>query len=85
MHDEEMACTELEEMTGRSKLSQQDFRPSSSTSFPNPSNFLKLLFGGGGIYIAFLHYGSLQEGVFEYKSADGTAFQEAWFLQALGG
>mmetsp|Transcript_11256 Transcript_11256/g.32373 ORF Transcript_11256/g.32373 Transcript_11256/m.32373 type:complete len:377 (+) Transcript_11256:78-1208(+) len=44
---------------------------------------MKLLFGAGGIYAAFLYYGSLQEDVFRYESADGKRFQDAWFLQAL--
>jgi UDP-galactose transporter B1 len=45
---------------------------------------LKLLIGAGGIYGAFLYYGTLQEDVFHYKAADGTKFKSAWFLQALG-
>ena len=44
---------------------------------------LKLLIGAGGIYAAFLYYGSLQEDVFRYVAADGTKFQQAWFLQVL--
>jgi UDP-galactose transporter B1 len=43
----------------------------------------KLLIGAGGIYGAFLYYGSLQEDVFRYVAADGTAFKQAWFLQVL--
>lgn len=45
---------------------------------------LKLIIGAGGIYSAFLYYGTLQEDVFHYKSLDGSKFKEAWFLQALG-
>lgn len=45
---------------------------------------LKLLIGAGGIYAAFLYYGTLQEDVFHYKAADGSKFKQAWFLQALG-
>ena len=45
---------------------------------------LKLIIGAGGIYAAFLYYGNLQEDVFHYKSSDGTKFNQAWFLQALG-
>lgn len=45
---------------------------------------LKLLIGAGGIYAAFLYYGTLQEDVFHYKAPDGTKFTQAWFLQALG-
>eukprot|EP00557_Chaetoceros_sp_GSL56_P014524 CAMPEP_0176485968 /NCGR_PEP_ID=MMETSP0200_2-20121128/5321_1 /TAXON_ID=947934 /ORGANISM="Chaetoceros sp., Strain GSL56" /LENGTH=327 /DNA_ID=CAMNT_0017882645 /DNA_START=594 /DNA_END=1577 /DNA_ORIENTATION=- len=45
---------------------------------------VKLLIGAGGIYGAFLYYGSLQEDVFRYASPqDGTAFKQAWFLQVL--
>lgn len=45
---------------------------------------VKLLIGAGGIYGAFLWYGSLQEDVFRYKSSkDGSSFQQAWFLQVL--
>ena len=41
---------------------------------------LKLVFGAGGIYAAFLYYGSLQEDVFRYTAADGvTQFKQAWF------
>eukprot|EP01035_Chromulina_nebulosa_P010705 gene10705-14366_t len=44
---------------------------------------LKLIIGAGGIYAAFLYYGTLQEDVFHYVAADGTKFKAAWFLQAL--
>jgi len=43
----------------------------------------KLLIGAGGIYAAFLYYGSLQEDVFRYTAADGTSFKQAWLLQVL--
>lgn len=46
--------------------------------------YVKLIIGAGGIYAAFLYYGTLQEDVFDYKAADGTKFKAAWFLQALG-
>lgn len=52
------------------------------SSFTIPP-FLKLLFGVGGIYSAFLYYGTLQEDVFHYTAADGSKFSQAWFLQAL--
>jgi len=42
---------------------------------------VKLLIGAGGIYAAFLYYGSLQEDVFRYQAADGTSFKQAWFVQ----
>lgn len=44
---------------------------------------LKLLIGAGGIYGAFLYYGSLQEDVFRYVAADETSFKQAWFLQVM--
>mmetsp|Transcript_25238 Transcript_25238/g.50957 ORF Transcript_25238/g.50957 Transcript_25238/m.50957 type:complete len:397 (+) Transcript_25238:79-1269(+) len=44
---------------------------------------VKLLIGAGGIYGAFLYYGSLQEDVFRYTSVDGTQFKQAWLLQVL--
>jgi len=44
---------------------------------------MKLLIGAGGIYAAFLYYGSLQEDVFRYTAADGSKFNQAWFLQVL--
>lgn len=47
-------------------------------------NAVKLLIGAGGIYSAFLYYGTLQEDVFHYVAANGDKFKAAWFLQALG-
>lgn len=44
---------------------------------------VKLLIGAGGIYAAFLYYGSLQEDVFRYVAEDGSSFKQAWFLQVL--
>jgi UDP-galactose transporter B1 len=43
----------------------------------------KLMIGAGGIYAAFLYYGSLQEDVFRYTAADGSSFKQAWMLQVL--
>jgi len=54
----------------------------STTSDPLPDN-VKLLIGAGGIYVAFLYYGSLQEDVFDYEAQDGSKFHQAWFLQVL--
>ena len=54
------------------------------TPAPAVSDSLKLLFGAGGIYAAFLYYGSLQEDVFHYTSATGEKFKFAWFLQLIG-
>ena len=47
------------------------------------SDSVKLLIGAGGIYGAFLYYGSLQEDVFRFVSPEGTYFKQAWFLQVL--
>lgn len=44
---------------------------------------IKLLIGAGGIYGAFLYYGSLQEDVFRYTAEDGSQFKQAWLLQVL--
>jgi len=47
-------------------------------------NWIKLVVGAGGIYGAFLYYGSLQEDVFRYVSpVNGQSFQQAWFLQVM--
>jgi len=53
---------------------------SESAGLPAP---VKLLIGAGGIYAAFLYYGSLQEDVFRYTAEDGSQFKQAWFLQVL--
>jgi hypothetical protein len=53
-------------------------------ALPDIPDGLKLVIGAGGIYGAFLYYGTLQEDVFHYKSQDGSMFKAAWFLQALG-
>ena len=57
--------------------------PGGAAAVAPPTETLKLLFGAGGIYAAFLYYGSLQEDVFRYVSADGGKFKEVWFLQVL--
>eukprot|EP00595_Chromulina_sp_UTEXLB2642_P002255 CAMPEP_0196764186 /NCGR_PEP_ID=MMETSP1095-20130614/5550_1 /TAXON_ID=96789 ORGANISM="Chromulina nebulosa, Strain UTEXLB2642" /NCGR_SAMPLE_ID=MMETSP1095 /ASSEMBLY_ACC=CAM_ASM_000446 /LENGTH=333 /DNA_ID=CAMNT_0042119069 /DNA_START=218 /DNA_END=1219 /DNA_ORIENTATION=- len=44
---------------------------------------VKLIIGAGGIYAAFLYYGTLQEDVFHFKSSTGEKFKDAWFLQAF--
>jgi UDP-galactose transporter B1 len=44
---------------------------------------MKLMIGAGGIYAAFLYYGSLQEDVFRFAAPDGATFKQAWFLQVL--
>lgn len=54
-----------------------------STTKSGLPDSIKLIIGAGGIYGAFLYYGSLQEDVFRYTAADGGTFQQAWFLQVL--
>ena len=44
---------------------------------------MKLIIGAGGIYGAFLYYGSLQEDVFRFVAPDESTFKQAWFLQVL--
>lgn len=46
--------------------------------------WVKLIIGAGGIYAAFLYYGSLQEDVTSFKSPSGHSFKQAWFLMAIG-
>ena len=63
-------------------------KPSSAKSIMSSSDKglpdgVKLLIGAGGIYAAFLYYGSLQEDVFRYAAEDGSSFKQAWFLQVL--
>ena len=45
---------------------------------------IKLLIGVGGIYGAFLYYGTLQEEVFHFKDSNGVKYKAVWFLMALG-
>ena len=44
----------------------------------------RLILGAGGIYAAFLYYGTLQEDVFRFVSDSGEKFKYAWFLQLIG-
>mmetsp|Transcript_2637 Transcript_2637/g.5562 ORF Transcript_2637/g.5562 Transcript_2637/m.5562 type:complete len:334 (+) Transcript_2637:335-1336(+) len=61
--------------------SDQSSAPTDKAGFPDS---VKLMIGAGGIYAAFLYYGSLQEDVFRYVSpVDGTSFKQAWFLQVM--
>jgi len=57
--------------------------PTTTTTSVGLPPLIKLLIGAGGIYGAFLYYGTLQEDVFHYKASDGSQFKQAWFLQAL--
>jgi UDP-galactose transporter B1 len=57
-----------------------------TTTKPAAAGFpdsMKLLISAGGIYAAFLYYGSLQEDVFRFVAPDGSTFKQAWFLQVL--
>lgn len=65
------------------KDSKSPAAPGTNPGFQIPQG-LKLLIGAGGIYAAFLYYGTLQEEVFHYEAADGSKFNQAWFLQSLG-
>lgn len=65
-----------------STIAPADTTPNMSSSKGLPDS-VKLLFGAGGIYAAFLYYGSLQEDVFRYTSPTQEKFTEAWFLQVL--
>lgn len=56
------------------------FPPEKARGLPDAA---KLIIGAGGIYAAFLYYGSLQEDVFRYQAEDGSSFKQAWFLQVL--
>jgi len=48
------------------------------------AGMLQLLIGAGGIYTAFLYYGSLQEDVLTFQNAEtGERFTFAWLLQAV--
>lgn len=67
-----------------SRLHLQQQRGGAMTQEPaGLPSAVKLLIGAGGIYAAFLYYGSLQEDVFRYTAADGTQFKQAWLLQVL--
>lgn len=55
-----------------------------TTATPAVADSFKLFLGAGGIYAAFLYYGSLQEDVFHYASPTGEKFKYAWFLQLIG-
>jgi len=47
-------------------------------------NTMKLIYGAGGIYGAFLYYGSLQEDVFNHVGSNTESkFSYVWFLQVL--
>ena len=54
--------------------------PVARISSSGATKTLELLFGAGGIYAAFLYYGSLQEDVFRYASEEGDKFTQVWFL-----
>jgi UDP-galactose transporter B1 len=63
----------------------QDHHDAAAAAKASRTEVLKFIFGAGGIWSAYLYYGSLQEDVFRYRGAshDGQeeAFTQAWFLQ----
>ena len=65
---------------GSSSTATATMTQNTSSGLPSA---VKLLIGAGGIYGAFLYYGSLQEDVFRYTAEDGTQFKQAWLLQVL--
>lgn len=78
--------------TTLAQASPQNFPPASMSGSTSTTpaaaasglpDAVKLLIGAGGIYSAFLYYGSLQEDVFRYQAADGAGFKQAWFLQVM--
>uniref|UniRef100_A0A7S0QTJ5 Uncharacterized protein n=1 Tax=Pyramimonas obovata TaxID=1411642 RepID=A0A7S0QTJ5_9CHLO len=47
------------------------------------ANAVQLLIGAGGIYGAFIYYGVLQEGIYNYVGKDGSKFNFTLFLLLL--
>jgi len=82
--DDDVDAVETVPLTSGSETNSHSSSPSKlhiKKSLPEP---MKLLIGVGGIYGAFLYYGSLQEDVFRYESAvTQEKFTQAWFLQVL--
>lgn len=72
---------------GGSTKASTEVKTTETTNMSAPKQGLpdavKLIIGAGGIYGAFLYYGSLQEDVFRYTAEDGSSFKQAWFLQVL--
>lgn len=68
-------------MTSLPENSQSTKNEVSTFAIPNS---LKLIISAGGIYAAFLYYGSLGEDIFDYVGANGKKFTESWFLQSIG-
>jgi UDP-galactose transporter B1 len=62
---------------------EMDLHDSHSSQSQKRADALKFLFGAGGIWCAYLYYGSLQEDVFLFTSESGDKFTQAWFLQFL--
>jgi UDP-galactose transporter B1 len=77
----------VEELAPLISSPETDGEQSSSKEHPTSVNIqaLKLMFGAGGIYIAFLYNGLLQEDVFRHKSlaGDGSSFHQAWLLSVM--
>ena len=83
-HDDEIGFVETVPLNGNSAADD----PSTYAPVPIKKSGLadswKLLIGVGGIYSAFIYYGTLQEDVFRYENAvTREKFTQAWFLQVL--
>jgi len=64
--------------------SATDSNSKPSQAIRTETSLSKLLFGAGGIYAAYLYYGSLQEDVFSYTHKNTNEhFSYAWYLQTL--
>ena len=75
-------CRPARTMSSSGSDSSLPHTVSPATAKSDQMAFLKLLFGAGGIYAAFLYYGSLQEDVFRYE-VNGERFTYAWFLMVI--
>lgn len=74
--DRNCKTNDIESLTSKSSS------PTESTAIFQ--NTMKLVYGTGGIYAAFLYYGSLQEDVFNHVgSQTESKFQYVWFLSVL--
>jgi len=80
---ETLPKTHHRELNTKDRINTIQKGGSTTMSEKGLSDGIKLLIGAGGIYAAFLYYGSLQEDVFRYTAADETKFTQAWFLQVL--
>lgn len=76
--------SEMEKLTvSLGSAESMDLEDPSPTLEAMQMEFLKLIWGAGGIYTAYLYYGSLYEDVFAYVDSNGVGLKQAWFLQSL--